>query len=51
MTDNSIFGFGVFVTLLLFAGVVLTYLEFRKMGKYPERYGPLNPSSSDSRTP
>lgn len=31
MTDTSVFIFGVFVTLLLFGGVVFTVIELRKM--------------------
>jgi len=50
MTDNTIFIFGVFVTILLFGGVVLNFIEFRKMEKHPERYGRLRSANNDSKT-
>ncbi len=36
--DIIIFAFGVFATLLLFGGLLLTAGEFREIKKHPERF-------------
>jgi hypothetical protein len=38
--DRIIFVYGVFVTLLLIAGLIFTIKEMHKMGANPEKYRP-----------
>jgi len=40
MFDWAIFAVGLFVTLLLAAGLVLTVLEFRDIARHPEQHEP-----------
>jgi hypothetical protein len=40
MVESIIFGYGVFVTLLLVAGLLYTVREFREIGRHPENYKP-----------
>jgi hypothetical protein len=40
MLDKIVFGFGAFVFVLFFAGLIFTILEMREMGKHPENYRP-----------
>lgn len=36
--EQLIFGYGVFATLLLIAGVIYTIREFREIGRHPEEH-------------
>lgn len=40
MSNLAIFGLGLFVTLLLAAGLFLTVLEFRDIDRHPEQHRP-----------
>lgn len=40
MIERIIFGYGVFVTLLLVGGLIYTIREFREIGRHPENYRP-----------
>ena len=40
MTDWEIFVMGVFVSILVIGWVFYTVLEFRRIDKEPEKYGP-----------
>lgn len=40
MDSQTIFLIGALVTLLFFAGIVLSIVEFRKMADRPDAYGP-----------
>lgn len=40
MSNATIFGLGVFVTLLLAAGLFFTVLEFRDIDRHPEQHEP-----------
>ncbi len=45
MGQSTIFIVGLIIFALLIGGVILTILEFRKMGKHPEQY--LSPESRE----
>ena len=40
MSNLTIFGLGLFVTLLLAAGLFFTVLEFRDIDRHPEQHEP-----------
>ncbi len=40
MSNLAVFGLGLFVTLLLAAGLFFTVLEFRDIDRHPEQHEP-----------
>jgi hypothetical protein len=40
MSDRIIFAYGIFVTLLMLAGLIYDIFAFRKMGRHAEKQRP-----------